>query len=383
MKKPYLIVFAVALVLLLGYGAYQAYRNAAFQPTLQENVVESPPSDEIEEIAPGVEIIAKNLTIPWEIAFLPNGELLVTERPGTLLKIGFDPSTGSGQARIPIEGVEHRGEGGLLGMALHPNFEENGWVYLYLTTRTGSGLINRVERYRLDGNSLRERTTIIDNIPGASLHDGGRLKFGPDGMLFVTTGDAGDEDSAQDLNSLAGKILRLTDDGSIPEDNPYQSPVWSYGHRNPQGIAWDADGTMWSTEHGRSGVFSGFDELNKIKKGENYGWPIIQGDELRVDMETPLINSGPDITWAPASAEYFDGSIFFGGLRGESLYEAKIGDGVVVGFKVHFQREFGRIRTVRVGPDGMLYLTTSNRDGGGTAREGDDKIIRVNPAILE
>ena len=199
-------------------------------------------------------------------------------------------------------------------------------------------------------------------------------------MLYITTGDAGKSSLAQDKNSLAGKILRVRDDGSIPDENPFGNEVYSYGHRNPQGLTWDDDGNLWSTEHGRSGALSGLDELNLIRPGENYGWPTIQGDEKRFDMNTPIINSGPDVTWAPASALYWDGSIFFGGLRGETLYEAQLQNGIIVGLKSHFKKEFGRIRTVALGPDGMFYITTSNRDGRGTVRDGDDKIIRLNPA---
>lgn len=403
--KKFSLTLAIAVILaIVGYGGYTLYRNMAFAPTVQENVIDTPlPEngkaesgvDEVEALAPTIEIIAENLQIPWEVVFLPSGDpeeeqapygagMLVTERTGSLVKIGADPSTSSGRVRtkISIEGVEHIGEGGLLGLALHPNFEENNWIYLYLTTRADGGLINRIERYRLVGNTLSQKTIIIDNIPGARFHDGGRIAFSPDGFLYITTGDAGDSQSAQNLNSLAGKILRLNDDGTIPSNNPFETAIYSYGHRNPQGLAWDASGQLWATEHGRSGVLSGLDELNKIIKGENYGWPDSQGDAVLSGTVGPIIHSGPNITWAPASAAFWDGSIFFGGLRGESLYEAIIHNGTVTELKTHFHREFGRIRTVQLGPDGMLYLTTSNTDGRGAVRAGDDKIIRVNPEIF-
>jgi len=381
-------------VVLVGGTAVYFFRDRIFlsfyAPTetkLFQGVTENEVDDEAE--VKDIEVIAEGLAIPWEIAFLPDGDILVTERPGTLKKIGSDGII------ITIEGVEHIGEGGLLGMALHPDFEKTRWLFLYFTTKRGDALINRVERYRFDGNRLFEKTTIIDGIPGAVYHDGGRIAFGPasvpvgtsagrpDYYLYITTGDAGNSNLAQDTRSLAGKILRLRDDGSIPEDNPFGNAVWSYGHRNPQGIVWDDTGRLWATEHGRSGILSGLDELNFIEKGENYGWPTIQGDERREGIRSPVIHSGPDETWAPAGAVYMDGSIFFAGLRGESIYKARISqDGGVSSVTNHFRGKFGRLRAIQIGRDGFLYITTSNTDGRGEIRPGDDKIIRINPEIF-
>jgi glucose/arabinose dehydrogenase len=319
-------------------------------------------------------VVATGLKIPWGIAFLPDGDLLVTERPGTVRRIGANAQS------IPIEAVKRIGEGGLLGIALHPDFSTNHWVYIYLTTSNADGSnTNRVERYVFDGEKMTDRKGIIQNIPGAIYHDGGRLAFGPDGYLYVTTGDATKSDFSQDKNSLAGKILRVKDDGSIPSDNPFGTAVYSYGHRNPQGLTWDTQGRLWATEHGRSGLRSGLDELNLIDKGENYGWPNIEGDEKNAGMVSPVIQSGPDVTWAPAGIAYFDGSLFFGGLRGESLYEAKLDGAKVTSLTAHFKGQLGRIRAVELGPDGYLYLSTSNTDGRGTPNEGDDKIIRIDP----
>jgi len=324
------------------------------------------------------QVVASNLAIPWDAAFLPSGDLLITERPGTLLLLS------GGEARERIEGVEHRGEGGLLGLTLHPQFAENHFVYLYQTSESKSGLQNHVDRYRFEEGKLTDRTEIIGDIPGAIYHDGGRIEFGPDGYLYITTGDATRENLAQERTSLAGKILRVRDDGSIPSDNPFGNAVYSYGHRNPQGLAWDDDGRLWSTEHGRSGVLSGFDELNLIVKGGNYGWPVIQGSETKEGMIAPELHSGPSDTWAPASAAYFDGSIFFGGLRGEAVYEAMLpkSENESPGLRIHFLHEFGRVRTVRVGPDGFLYLTTSNTDGRGNPEQSDDRLIRIDPKAL-
>lgn len=354
------IVIFVGVVLLGGY-------------LLRESIGVS--EREVQEVE-GSMVIAENLEIPWEIVFLPDGNILVTERSGSLLRIGKD------QQRYSIEGVQHIGEGGLLGMALHPDFEENRWVYLYFTTQTQTGLENRVERYELRDDQLTGRTILLSGIPGAAFHDGGRIAFGPDGLLYITTGDAGDASSAQNPNSLSGAILRITTHGDIPEDNPFGNEVYSYGHRNPQGLTWDERGRLWSTEHGRSGVLSGLDELNLIEKGANYGWPVVEGDETRAGMKSPVLHSGSRTTWAPASAEYWDGSIFFGGLRGEALYEAKLTERGSTVLKTHFFKEFGRVRTVRLGPDNMLYLTTSNRDGRGEIKPGDDKIVRINPKIF-
>jgi aldose sugar dehydrogenase len=321
--------------------------------------------------------VAVNLSIPWDIAFLPSGEMLVTERSGNLLvfKDGLQES-------IAISDVEHTGEGGLLGLALHPNFSSNNFLYLYHTRDTGDGLINRVVRYEFRDKTLTNPQTIIEGIPGARFHDGGRIRFGPDNKLYITTGDAGEPKNAQDLNSLAGKILRVNDDGSIPENNPFGDAIWSYGHRNPQGITWDSEGRLWSTEHGRSGVFSGLDELNLIEKGANYGWPDSEGDKVLVDTKTPSLHSEASVTWAPASALFLDGSIFFGGLRGETLYEAVLSNDKVIELRKHFAGVFGRIRTIVLGPDGMFYLTTSNSDGRGRLQPGDDKIVKIDPVIF-
>lgn len=324
-------------------------------------------------------VIAEGLTIPWALTWLPTGEILVTERPGTLRRIGRD------QKVHTISGVLHRGEGGLLGLALHPNFAKNGWLYLYLTTNDGGKVTNRVERYVYANDTLTDRTDIITGIPGANNHDGGALSFGPDGKLFVTTGDASAESNAQDTKSLAGKILRVNDDGSIPSDNPFGTAVYSYGHRNPQGLAWDSQGNLWATEHGRSGVLSGYDELNKIEKGKNYGWPNIQGDEMEGEMVIPALHSGANSTWAPASAAFVNGSVFFGGLKGAALYEAVLPTvyGEAPTLKTHLLNKYGRIRAVVVSPDKKtLFITTSNKDGRGSVKAGDDKIIRVDLAWL-
>lgn len=363
----------VVLPLLVG-GAVSLIVAQAVRPGHPaEAMVESVEGLSAEELrASEFAMVAEGLEIPWEVAFPPEGGILVTERPGRLLLIN------EARESLEIDGVRHIGEGGLLGLALHPDFEENRWLYLYFTSLTDGDLENRVERYRYQDGSLRERQVIIEGIPGARIHNGGRIAFGPEGYLYITTGDAADPQLAQEPDSFAGKILRLRDDGSIPEDNPFGTAVYSYGHRNPQGITWDDEGRLWSTEHGPVAR----DEINLIQPGVNYGWPVITGSETTAGMGPPVIHSGIDHTWAPAGVQYWDGSLFFAGLRGSALYEARLEGGAVVALVRHFFNDFGRLRAVRLGPDGYLYITTSNRDGRGRVHTGDDRIIRVNPDVF-
>lgn len=335
-----------------------------------------PTLDQTDLDGPLVEIVASDLEIPWEVAFLSDGGILVTERTGHLLLLGEDGT------RIEIPGVEHRGEGGLLGLALHPDFYVNHYLYLYMTYAEDGELVNRVDRYVYQDQALSDATVILDGIPGAPNHDGGRIAFGPDGLLYITTGDAQNDAAAQDFTLLQGKILRVMDNGMIPESNLFASPVFSYGHRNPQGLTWDAAGRLWSTEHGPSGLSFGQDEVNLVEQGNNYGWPVIRGDQAMEGMISPALQSGTN-TWAPGDVQYIDGKLYFTGLRGEALYVATLEDDRIVGLETYFEGEFGRLRAVRLGPDGYLYITTSNRDGRGATQEGDDKLLRINPYRLD
>ncbi len=338
---------------------------------------EEPPRQE--PVRPMQEV-ARSLEVPWDIAFLPNSGFLVTERPGRVVL--FDEQ--GNRAVIHAENVIQRGEAGLLGMVLHPNFTRNRYVYLYKTVTSGGRTVNEVNRYTFTGSSLTNKTLIVGDIPGAVYHDGGRLEFGPDRKLYIATGDASNDQLAQDITSLAGKILRVNDDGTIPEDNPFsENPfVYAYGLRNVQGMAWDTRGRMFATDHGPSAsTFCCRDELNFIQKGKNYGWPEITADETREGMETPYLHSGTFTTWAPASLAFASGSLWFGGLRGAALYEVRFEEGEPV-LHEHFKNEYGRIRTVRTGPDGMLYFMTSNRDGRGQPKVGDDRIFKVDPRMF-
>ncbi len=321
-----------------------------------------------------VQVVATGLDVPWDVAFLPDGDLIVTERTGTLRELGARPAV------MPVPNVLETGEGGLMGIALHPDYAANHLVYLYFTTTDGH---NRVARFKLENGTLTLDKTIIDGIPSQIYHDGGQLAFGPDGMLYITTGDASNTANAPDLGSLAGKTLRLTADGAIPSDNPFGTAIWSYGHRNAQGLAWDDQGRLWETEHGRSGTLSGYDELNLIQKGKNYGWPDSQGPTVLSGTIGPVLQSGADVTWAPSGIAFVDGKLYWAGLRGSSLYRATVqADGSVTDFQTRLTDAYGRLRAVVLGPDGALYVTTSNRDGRGTVRAGDDKILKINLAFF-
>jgi len=382
-KTPALLAIPVLIVVVLGFGfLLSKNENGDFisdsrDSQVQSNLKEQPTQPENFRTI----TVAGNLDTPWGIVFLPasptggpDNSMLITERPGRIQLI----ENGRVTLVASIDKAREISEGGLLGIALHPNFSSNNYVYLYYTyAETEGATFNRVVRMVYANKSLIDETVVVDNIPGAPNHNGGRIKFGPDGFLYITTGDAQNPSLSQDINSLAGKILRVTDTGAPALGNPFNNLVYSYGHRNSQGLAWDRNGNLWATEHGNSRL----DELNFIEPGENYGWPIIQGNEERDGMETPRFNSGQD-TWAPAGAAFLGDALFFAGLRGQALYEAVI-NGNQITLKEHFKREFGRIRDVVLGPDNLLYITTSNQDGRGNPTVLDDRIIKVNPQKLK
>jgi glucose/arabinose dehydrogenase len=293
-----------------------------------------------------------------------------------------------------IADVEPTGESGLMGMTLHPRYQQNSFIYLAYAYKGNSGQLVRVARYRFDGNALLEPKVIIEGIPAAANHAGCRLRFGPDGKLYITTGDATDREIAQQLESLGGKILRLNDDGTVPPDNPFigrtgaRPEIWSYGHRNPQGIDWQpGTGALFETEHGPSGFDGpgGGDEVNIVERGANCGWPVVHHRESHAGMVSPLLEYTPAV--APASGMFYTGSafpqfrgdFFFGCLRGESLIRVKLDGDKVVSQERLFRETYGRIRDVAQGPDGYIYFTTSNRDGRGDAAGNDDRILRLVP----
>jgi glucose/arabinose dehydrogenase len=323
-------------------------------------------------------VIATDLEVPWGFAFLPNGDALFTERDsGRLLRMDASGNVEEVQT-LPTQGY---GEGGSLGLAVSPDYERDGYVYAYYTTDED----NRVVRFRLG----EAPEPILTGIPFNSYHDGGRISFGPDGMLYVATGDAGDPATSQDRNSLGGKILRLTPDGGVPEANPFpNSPVYSYGHRNVEGLAWDAEGRLYASEFGQDA----FDEVNLIRPGENYGWPEFEGEGGEEAEAAGYVN--PITTWptseaSPSGAEVlkngtipqWEGDLFVAALRGQRLWRLELGpDGRVTGREELLRDEVGRIRNVVQAPDGSLWVTTSNLDGyGSPVSEEDDRILRLAP----
>lgn len=370
------LVFIVVLAILTGVY-FKMNKNT---PSLNTQNIPSNQTTDSNADFPLTSIVAQNLEVPWAIAFLPDGNMLVTERPGRVQLVS--PKNSQTTMIANLSQVKQIGEGGLLGIALDPDFESNNYVYLYYTYEgSGNNTKNRVVRMKFQNGKLENEEILVDAIPGASNHNGGRIKFGPDGYLYIGTGDAQEPSLAQSKNSLAGKILRVTTDGKAAPGNPFNNRVYSYGHRNVQGLAWDSEGNLWATEHGRSGVQSGLDELNLIKPGNNYGWDTIQGDETRSGMVTAVKNSG-GTTWAPADAEVLGSDLYFVGLRGKSLYKTPIQGNSLGNVQEYLADEFGRLREITLGSDGMLYVTTSNRDGRGSQNDQDDKIIRVNPAKL-
>jgi aldose sugar dehydrogenase len=337
-----------------------------------------------------VESVVGNLATIWAIDFAPDGRVFLTERGGRIRTVRdgvVDP-----EPWMSIEVVE-RGESGLLGLALDKEFATNGYVYAAYTYATaGGGLQNRLVRLREDkatGRGVMD-TVLLDDARGAQVHDGARVKIGPDGKLYWTMGESGAPDLAQSHDTLSGKILRLNVDGSIPADNPFPgSPIYSYGHRNPQGLAWQpGTGLLFATEHGPSGQQSCCDEVNLILPGQNYGWPQAFGDTLSEGTIPPLLHSGTsrDTVWAPGGATFvtsgpWANSLVFTGLRGESLYRVTLdpvlGQPSILGLEQYFKGEYGRLRDVVEGLDGALYLATSNKDGRGRAKDGDDQLLRL------
>lgn len=371
MNKTPIIILVVAFVIVGIYLSKDSITKYFFAPRNTPSIINT--ETLTKEISDGFQVVAENLNIPWDIAFLPDGDMLVTERSGKLLKVGKDT-----KVIKEIEGVKHYGEGGLLGIALHPKFSTNGYVYLYFTYQDGNQTKNKLERYIFKNDNLTDKVVVLDQIMGSIYHDGGKIAFGPDGYLYVTTGDAQKPDTAQDKNSLNGKILRLKDDGAIPSDNPFGNATYSMGHRNVQGLVWDKDGNLWATEHGPTGVQMGNDEVNLIVKGGNYGWPTIKGTQTKEGMITPIIESTTKDTWAPAGIIYYDKTLYFTGLRGQAIYKAKIESGNKLNLTTLYKSQFGRLRAIVIGPDGYVYVTTSNKDGRGNPKSGDDKILKIS-----
>jgi glucose/arabinose dehydrogenase len=370
-RRRVLVIGAVVVVALLAAGAAAAwYFGLIFtNPTVRGEPLEVPEQ--------AVQTIATELEIPWAVAFLPDGAALVTERAsGRILRVR-PPSVPASADDVDVAGstevtevariadVAAVGEGGLLGIAVSPQYAADQWVYVYYTSPSD----NRVVRLQLSGGAPQP---VLTGIPKARNHNGGRIAFGPDGLLYIGTGDATEGDAAQDTATLAGKILRITPDGRPAPGNPFgDSPVWSYGHRNVQGLAWDGGGQLYATEFGQNH----YDELNRIEPGRNYGWPVVEG------MGNDPAFTNPVATWStsdasPSGLAIVDGRAYLGCLRGTKLYridlDARHPQQLLSG-------RYGRLREATVAPDGTLWLTTSNRDGRGDPVAEDDRILRLLP----
>jgi glucose/arabinose dehydrogenase len=372
----------VGVVLALGAAGCTKTGDKTGDESGDDASIEVSGTPDVTESSPGpsnlprpavVDTVATGLEVPWGLAFLPDGDAVVTERDSAkVLLIG---GTDHEVTEIgSIGDAAPQGEGGLLGVAVSPAYDQDHTLYFYLSSESD----NRIVTATLDGDELSSTTPIFTGIPLGAIHDGGRLAFGPDGMLYASTGETGDGELAQDRDSLGGKILRLTPDGTAAPGNPFESPVWSFGHRNVQGLAF-VGGQLWASEFGQNT----FDELNRIEPGENYGWPVHEGaggaDDGYVD---------PQATWStddasPSGLAYADDALWMGALRGSRLWRIPVtgtGANETAGRpEAYFVGEYGRLRTVVTAPDGTLWVTTSNRDGRGSPADDDDRILVISP----
>ena len=341
------------------------------QPTPTDSPSEPDGSDDNQGGAPeALDALVEQLEVPWGVDFLPDGDAVVTERmSGQVLLVTPD---GASSRLGAIGSVAPQGEAGLLGVAVSPDFDTDQTLFFYLTTASD----NRVISAPVDGDQLGEPTVVLDGIPAGFIHDGGRIEFGPDGYLYVTTGETGNPELAQDPDSLAGKILRITTDGEPAPGNPARdSPVWSLGHRNVQGLAWDDEGRLWASEFGDST----WDELNLIEKGGNYGWPEVEGTGGGPDFVDPVL-VWPVEDASPSGLAYADGHLWMAGLRGRRLWRITVSpSGKASRPTAFFTEDYGRLRTVVTSPDDQLWLTTSNRDGRGDPTPDDDRIVVIQP----
>lgn len=344
-----------------------------------------------------VEVWAEGLDVPWSLLFLPgsgsDGRALVSERKGVIRLIKNGKLQGTPYAVLDVASI---GEGGLMGLAAGPALLAKPFIYAMHTYKKNGKLYNRVIRLKDEGNTGRFDKIIVDNIPGGTNHDGGRITFGPDGLLYITTGETFKSELAQDLSSLGGKILRIDPEGGIPSDNPFKgSPVYSYGHRNPQGISWQpGTGKLFEAEHGPSGEFGHFanDEINVIVKGRNYGWPKVIGAPGLKQYIDPIIvwkhTTPPSgITFYNGDLlKHLKGDLFVATLKSQALIRIRLdkGSGKVTRIERWFasgdsEGKYGRLRSVVEGADGALYFLSNNRDGRGTPKQGDDRIYRIAP----
>ena len=371
------IVFVIA-VLMLGMGAAVAGETVAGPrpQSMDDRWILEPPGINIETWV-------SDLAAPWSLVFLPDGRALVSERKGNIRLISQD-----GRVRTIFKfNILDDDESGLMGLAVHPGFPASPFVYAMYTWHEGRRSGNAVFRFRLEGDKITNDRLIVGDIPAGDNHNGGRIAFGPDGMLYVGAGDIFRRQLAQRPDSLAGKILRVTADGEIPADNPFAgSPVWSLGHRNVQGLAWHPrSGQLYASEHGPSFEvgFGAYDEINRIVKGGNYGWPLIAGAPGRPGYRDPVV-AWPEVATPPSGIAFWRGDLYVATLGSEALVRVSLKDGRATGIERWFndgdRSLHGRLRDAVRGPDDALYVLTSNNDWRGDNRPGADRILRITKA---
>ena len=371
------VLLAAALLALAGCGGSAPATSGAPDPSTSARAGSSAPRPAASSSTAGRDAgapsvrgtVATGLDAPWGLAFLPGGDALVSERDrARIVRV-----TAQGQVRPvgTVPGVDPGGEGGLLGLAVAPTFERDRYVYVYFTAAND----NRLVRMRYDdGGGLGEPEVLVEGIDKGTIHNGGRIAFGPDGFLYVATGDAAERSSAQDRGDLNGKILRMTAGGEPAPGNPFgDSLVYSLGHRNVQGLDWDDDGRLWASEFGQNT----YDELNLIEIGKNYGWPEVEGRAERDGFTNPVVVWDPSEA-SPSGIAVRGDAVYVAGLRGRRLWQVPVPNGRVGEPQELLTEEYGRLRTVEVAPDGSLWLITSNTDGRGNPRDGDDRILRLS-----
>ncbi|MEN6372843.1 MAG: PQQ-dependent sugar dehydrogenase [Armatimonadota bacterium] len=380
-----------------GAASSSSNTNADLPPPGQPEVGRTPPMPSpvrrpvVNEFK--VEVFASGLVVPWDMAFAPDGRVYVTERPGRVRLIENGVLR---QQPYAVINVSAEGEGGLMGIALHPHYPNPRTVYLMYTYTSGGATYNRISRFTDTGSGLTDEQSVVTGIPGASVHNGGIIRFGPDGMLYAGTGDARKPELAQDRSSLAGKILRMTPEGRPPGDNPFHnSLVYAYGFRNVQGLAWNPkNNDLWVTNHGPTGEFGlrAKDSVYIVQKGGNHGWPRVLGVTNRRGVVNPILFF-PNTAVAPGRATFYDADLM-PGLKRNFFFTTLIGEHlerIILSGPRKIERierwwetgtqagRYGRLRAVVQGTDGRLYVSTSNRDGRGSVQPGDDKILRIGP----
>ncbi len=370
------IIYVGIILLLIFLAVFYLQKNQQ-KPKPQESPITAYDADS-EKYEWEIIEVATNLEVPWDMALLPNGDIFITERPGRLKLLTKEKELSQIATLSQVTSV---GESGLTGIALHPDFSKNGYLYLYYTFRESGGIFNRVSRFTYKNNKILDEIVILDKLPGGVIHNGGRLRFGPDQKLWVLTGDGAKPDLAQNMASLGGKVLRINDDGTAPSDNPIKgSLIYSLGHRNPQGLDFHPlTEELIVTEHGETA----HDEINLIKPKANYGWPNVKKCFSDDPQYTSPILCSVEQTYAPSGGAFIRNSFFFAGLRGQLLERVEIINGKVAARETIIKDKYGRLRGVLADPkEGVLYVSTSNRDGRGNPQKGDDKILEIAPKLV-